>query len=186
MRLKLKNIRIAFPELFQAKINDTYPDQPPKFNLRALIDKDDPQIEVIKAAITEVAKAEFKDKAALTLKQLAAQDRLPLHDGDLKASLDGHEGMDYINLSSRTRPTVLNKNKTLATEANSPFYSGCRCDLIFEVSAYYNRQKQPCVSVELAGVMFVGDDTPLEGGGITTAKVDEFDTYEDSDDDFSI
>jgi len=178
MRIKLKNVRIAYPELFNAKLNGTFPDQPAKYNCRVLLDKSDPQVGIVKSGISNVATDAFKDKATLILKSLSAQDRLPIHDGDLKPDLDGHEGNYYLNLSSKSKPTVLNKNKTPATESASPFYSGCRADVILEITAYLNRQKQHCVSVELAGVMFVGDDEPLATGSVKVAKADEFDDYE--------
>jgi hypothetical protein len=55
MKLKLKNVRLSFPNLFVAKAGDQ-PGSVPKFSAGLLLEPTDPQVEEIKKAMSEVGR----------------------------------------------------------------------------------------------------------------------------------
>ena len=80
MKLKLNNVRLAFPVLFEAKTVNG--EGKPAFSASFLIDPADPQVKALNQAIEQVANEKWGAKAAAILKQMRATDKVALHDGD--------------------------------------------------------------------------------------------------------
>ena len=67
MKLKLTNVRLAFPTLWEAKTVNG--EGKPAFSATFLIDPADPQVKTINAAIDQVAAEKWGAKADAILKQ---------------------------------------------------------------------------------------------------------------------
>ena len=68
MKLKLNNVRLAFPVLFEAKTVNG--EGKPAFSASFLMDPADPQVKALNQAIEQVAKDKWGAKADAILKQM--------------------------------------------------------------------------------------------------------------------
>lgn len=171
MKIQLKNVRAAFLNaLFEAKTVNG--EGKPAFSATFLLDPADPQVKTIEAAIEAVAKEKWGAKAEAILKQMRAQDKLCLHDGDLKANYDGFPGNLYVSSRSNTRPLVIDADKSPLAESDGRPYSGCYVNASLELWAQDNNYGKR-VNAQLRGVQFFKDGDAFAGGG--AASEDEFD-----------
>lgn len=170
MKLKLSNVRLAFPALFEAKTVNG--EGKPAFSAVFLIEADSPQIKAINQAIEAVAKDKWGAKADAYLKQMRAADKLCLHDGDLKSAYDGFAGMLFISARSATRPLVLDADKTPLTEKDGKPYAGCYVNASIELWPQDNNYGKR-VNASLRGVQFARDGDAFAGSA--PASEDEFD-----------
>ncbi len=166
MRVHLKDVRITFPQLFDAKQVNGQGE--PKFSAAFLVPRDHPQIGEIQKAITEAAAAKWGAKADIELKKLKAADRLAVHDGDAKSDYEGYEGNLFINASNRIRPLVIDGNRAPLTASDGKPYSGCYVNVILEFWAQDN-QFGKRVNASLLGVQFSKDGERLAGGAVAAA-----------------
>ncbi|MFU2088177.1 DUF2815 family protein [Bordetella bronchiseptica] len=170
MKLKLNNVRLAFPVLFEAKTVNG--EGKPAFSASFLIDPSDAQVKALNQAIEQVAKEKWGAKADAVLKQMRAQDKVCLHDGDLKANYDGFPGNQYVSARSATRPLVIDKDRSPLAEADGKPYAGCYVNASIELWAQDNNYGKR-VNAGLRGVQFLRDGDAFAGGG--AASEDEFD-----------
>lgn len=174
MKLKLNNVRLAFAVLFEAKTVNG--EGKPAFSASFLIDPADPQVKVLNAAIDQIAKEKWGAKAEAILKQMRAQDKVALHDGDLKSNYDGFPGNLYVSARALTRPLVIDKDKSPLTEQDGKPYSGCYVNASIELWAQDNNYGKR-INASLRGVQFFRDGDAFAGGG--AASEDEFDDLEE-------
>ncbi len=170
MKLKLTNVRLAFPTLFEAKTVNG--EGKPAFSGSFLIDPADPQVKTINAAIELVAKEKWGAKAEAMLKSMRAGDKTCLHNGDLKANYDGFPGNLYISSRNPMRPTVVAQDKTPLVEADGKPYAGCYVHAVLELWAQDNNYGKR-INATLMGVQFYRDGDSFTGGGV--ASEDDFD-----------
>lgn len=170
MKIKLTNVRLAFPTLFEAKTVNG--EGKPAFSASFLLDPADPQVKALNAAIEQVAKDKWGAKADAILKQMRAQDKVALHDGDLKANYDGFPGNLYVSARSATRPLVIDSDKSPLVEADGKPYAGCYVNASVELWPQDNNYGKR-VNASLRGVQFFRDGDAFAGGG--AASEDEFD-----------
>ena len=122
MKIRLNNVRLAFPVLFEAKTVNG--EGKPAFSASFLLDPADPQVQAINNAIEQVAKEKWGARADAILKQLRSQDKTALHDGDIKSNYEGFAGRLYVSARSTARPLVIDKDKTPLTERDGRPYAG--------------------------------------------------------------
>lgn len=170
MKVKLTNVRLAFPVLFEAKTVNG--EGKPAFSASFLLDPADPQVKALNQAIEQVAKDKWGAKAEAILKQMRAQDKVALHDGDLKANYDGFPDNLYVSARSATRPLVIDKDKSPLTEQDGKPYAGCFVNASIELWPQDNNYGKR-VNASLRGVQFFRDGDAFAGGG--AASEDEFD-----------
>lgn len=168
MKIVLKNVRIAFAHgLFEARQVNGQGDA--KYSPSFLLPKDHPQVKEINDTMIAVAKAQWDDKAAQVYKGLRAQDRLTLHDGDVK-DYAGFEGMFYISASSKNEPVVVDRNPKVAlTAASGKPYSGCYVNASIDIWAQDNQYGKR-INAGLLGVQFAQDGERLGGGAVGSAN----------------
>jgi len=169
MIITLKNVRLAFPELFEAKTVNG--EGEPAFSASFLMAKDDPQVKEINAAIDEIAKAKWGAKAAGVIKEMRAKDKVCLHDGDLKENYAGFPGNMFISARNKTRPLVVDRDKTELSRADGKPYAGCYVFASIELWAQDNNYGKR-VNATLRGVQFYKDGDAFTGGA--PANPDEF------------
>ena len=76
MKLRLNNVRLAFPNIFEPQVSD---DGKSSYGASLLLDPNDPQVKAINATIEAVAKEKWTSKADVLLKQIRAADKTALH-----------------------------------------------------------------------------------------------------------
>lgn len=170
MSVKLKDVRLAFPNLFVPKAFEA--GGKADFNGAFLLPKDHPQIAEIKQAMKEAAKEKWGAKAQDTYALLEKQGKLAMRDGDTKPDLDGYEGHMFINARNKTKPTVVDKDKSELSESSGKPYAGCFVNVILEFWAQDNQYGKR-INASLGGVQFLRDGDAFSGG--RPASADDFD-----------
>lgn len=178
MKLKLKNVRLAFPQLFEAKAVNGEGD--PAFSATFLMAPDHPAVAEIKAAVETIGKEKWGARWPVVKKELEAKDKTPLHDGDSKASYAGFEGMLYVSARNRSRPTIVDADRTPLTQQDGRPYGGCYVYAHIELWAQDNNFGKR-INASLRGVQFYRDGDAFSGGG--AASDDEMDDLSVGDDD---
>ncbi|NKD56055.1 MULTISPECIES: DUF2815 family protein [unclassified Haematospirillum] len=170
MKIKLENVRLTFPVLFEARTVNG--EGKPAFSASFLLDPADPQVKALNQAIEQVAREKWGAKTEAVLKQMRAQDKVCLHDGDLKSNYDGFPGGLYVSARSTIRPLVIDKDRSPLTEADGKPYAGCYVNASVELWAQDNNYGKR-INAGLRGVQFFRDGDAFAGGG--AASEDEFD-----------
>lgn len=168
MKLIVKNTRLAFPAIFEPK---PVAGEEPAFSASLIIPADHPQMKEIEAAIEAVAKEKWGAKAAETLKAIRAKGNTCLHNGDEKANYDGFEGNFYISARSKTRPLILDRDKSPLTASDGRPYGGSFVIASLELWAQDNNFGKR-VNAQLKGVQFYADGDAFSGGA--PADPDDF------------
>lgn len=177
MKLKLSNVRINFPVLFEPKKFANDAASKAAFSASFLVPKTSPMVKQIEAAILEAAKEKWGAKAAERLKLARSKDNVFFRDGDLKAE-DYPEQEGHMLASTRTynRPLVIGADKSPLTEAEGKIYSGCYVNVSFDIWAQDFRGV-PRINAQLQGVQFSKDGDAFVGG--RAASPEEFDDVSD-------
>lgn len=170
MKLKLENVRLAFPELFTAKTVNG--EGEPAFSASFLFAPDHPAAKLVREAQEEVGKQKWGAKWPTVKKEMEAKDRLALHDGDAKASYAGYEGNMYVSSRNKVRPVVVDRDRTPLQPGDSKPYAGCYVTALVELWAQDNAYGKR-INASLRGVQFLKDGDAFSGGGV--ASEDEFD-----------
>ena len=176
MRVKINNARLAFPELFTPKAVNG--EGEPAYSATFILEAGSAQVAELEKAIEDVATAKWGAKAQAQIQRLRKTDKLCLRDGDDKP-YDGFKGKLYVSARNRTRPTVVDRDRSPLTREDGRPYGGCYVSAIVELWAQDNQYGQR-VNASLVGVQFVRDGEPFGDGGISA---DQFDGFDDGDDD---
>lgn len=175
MKIKLSNVRLAFPALFEAKTVNGEGD--PAFSAAFLFEQDHPAVAELKAAFEAIGKDKWGAKWPAVKKEIEAKDRTALHDGDTKAGYAGFEGNMFVSARSKTRPLVIDRDKSALTAADGKPYAGCYVNASIELWPQDNNYGKR-INASLRGVQFLRDGDAFAGGG--AASEDEFDAVEGS------
>lgn len=172
-RMMLKNVRLAFPSLYEATVVGDDPKAKPRYSAMLIIPTDHPQFVEIQTKMKAVAKDKWKDKAADIYKGLEKSDKLALHDGDTKSQYDGVAGNFFISAASQesARPTVIDQNKSPLTAKDGKPYAGCYVNASIDLWAQDNGFGKR-INAQLRGVQFLRDGDAFAAG--RPADSDEF------------
>lgn len=167
MKIKLQNVRLIFPSVFTKA---TFEGEEGKFQGTFLISKDDSKThqEILKAI--ETAKKEYKDPS-IKIKDTM----IFIKDGDDEEN-EVFNGHWVVKASNKTRPTVLDRDKSQLDESDGKIYSGVYVNAIISPWVQDNKYGKR-VNATLLGIQFVKDGERI--GGSQTASVDDFDDIED-------
>jgi hypothetical protein len=167
MNLKLNYVRAAFVNTHVPR-SVTGEDQP-AYSLTSILHPDHEGITQCREVIDSVGKEKWGGKWPTIKKELEAKDRLPLHSGDTKADYAGFAGNYFISARSKTRPLVIDRDKTpLVAEDGKP-YSGCYVNVSLDIWAMDNQYgRRICAS--LRGVQFAADGDPFSGSQSASAE----------------
>lgn len=168
MKVKLTNVRLSFPDLFEAV---QYQGQGPH-NYRAsfLFGADHPAKAAVDAAIKAVAADKWKDKAGQVLAGIFGNaNKCCLVDGNTKA-YDGYAGnwcLSATRPQDKGRPLVIDGAKSpLVAEDGKP-YAGCFVNASVEFWAQDNSFGK-AVRCTLLGVQFARDGDAFTAGASAT------------------
>lgn len=178
-KVLLRNVRLAFPELWKAsKVDPDDPGAKAAFSAALLLPTDHPQIDEINAAIDAAAVDKWEAKGPAMVAALRQQDRVCLHNGDLK-NYDGYAGNWFINARTPAKPLVLDRNPknadgtaNILEEGSGRPYGGCYVNASIEIYAQEHPKGGKRVNASLKGVQFVSDGDAFAGG--PPASPDEF------------
>lgn len=178
-RIMLKNVRLAFPNLFEP--STVAGEGEPRYSAALILGSDHPQIKEINDKIKAVATEKWKDKADAMIKSLEKTGKLALHDGDEKPNYDGFPGNMFVSASAKVsaRPTVINSDKTPLTDRDGKIYAGCYVNVSLDLWAQDNAYGKR-VNAQLRGVQFLRDGDAFSAG--RPADNDEFDDVTDGAD----
>lgn len=178
-RILIKNVRIAFPNLFEP--STVAGEGEPRYGAAFILAADHPQLKEIEAKIKAIAIDKWKDKGDAVLKGLEKTDKVALHDGDTKPGYDGFSGNMFISASAKTsaRPTVINKDKTPLTDRDGVVYAGCYVNASIDFWAQDNAYGKR-INAQLRGVQFAKDGDAFSAG--RPADADEFEDMSDGAD----
>jgi hypothetical protein len=181
MKARLNNVRIAFANIFEAKSVQGEGD--PRYSAAFIINPKSADVAAIEAAIEATAKEKWKDKAPAILKKLKEEKRVafqraPRVNGDGEV-YPGFEGMFSLNAGNKSRPLVIDRDKTPLTAADGKPYSGCYVDASVEFWAQDNQYGKR-INATLRGVQFRADGDSFGGGA--PASTDEFDDLSEGSD----
>lgn len=178
MRIMLTKARLAFADIFEAK---AIMESKPRFSATFLISKTDRQVKEIEKYIEQIANEKWGAKASAILKQLYASGRVAFYDGDTK-DYDGFADTMAINASSKARPSIADRDKTVLVEEDGKPYAGCYVNAIIDIWAQDNKYGKR-INATLAGVQFVEHGDAFSGS--RPASLDEFEDLSAQDTDAS-
>jgi len=181
MNVKLQNVRLSYPNLFEAKSGPEGGE--PKYSASLLMSKVDnlPQIKTMQDAILEVAKAEWgADKVKWNNGQLylkksdgkAAIVKVCLRDGSEKPDTDGYgEGIMFFSASNKMAPAVVdrNPNNRLDSKSGRP-YAGCQVNAAIRLWAQDNNFGRR-INAQLQAIQFFADGESFGDAPIDPATV---------------
>ena len=179
MLVKLQNVRLSFPDLFEAKPY-TAGDKP-MHSATFLIPKGSDLDKTVWKAIKDQVKVKFglnDEKAQKLIDSIKNNpNKFCYQDGDTK-TYDGYEGHMALRAKAEKRPTVIDRDKAPLQAADGRPYAGCYVNAFVEFFGYNNSGKG--VSAGLGGVQFVKDGDAFGGG--TRVSEDDFDDLGDGAD----
>jgi hypothetical protein len=178
MIVKLQNVRLSFPDLFTPRAFQAGGDA--KYKATFLIPKaDKAQLATVNAAIRSVAETKWGKKADAVLKGIAGNSmRFCFQDGATK-EYDGYEDAWAVSAGNKSRPTIIDRDKSPLTQDDGRPYAGCYVNAIIEFFAYDNSGNG--ISASLKGVQFVRHGEAFGGGSPVSA--DEFDDLSTEEED---
>lgn len=162
--IKLLNVRLSFPHLFQPHAMEE--GQEKKFGATFLLDVDKHArtIEQIDKVIDRLVLDEFK-KAMPHIKSC-------LRDGNEKPNMEGYgDGVMFLSASNKVRPPVVNQDMSPIAETDGIIYAGCYVNATIRLWVQNNKWGKR-VNAGLRAVMFVADGESF-GAGPVNAE-DEF------------
>lgn len=81
------------------------------------------------------------------------------------AIIDGFEGMVYINATTKNRPLVVNRDRTVLAEEDGIVYAGCTVNMKVEPYTWtYKKTGKKGVGFNLRSIQFVKDGDPFGRG----------------------
>lgn len=187
-RIILKNVRIAWPHLFE---QNTFQGDPTGYDALFLISKKDTEnVTIVKKQIQKL----LVENDAKGLKS----NKICFKDGDLEDKQEYYGFYILKSTSKNNQPLVLHSDKTQATKENNPIYSGCYVNASVDFW-FMNNQYGKRVLSNLHAVMFskdgdrIGNGAPskdviltdfdsIESQKHKDALQTDFDTFDDYDD----
>ena len=160
--VKLNNVRLSFPALWQAR---TGPDanSKPSFQAAFILDKKDnaKDIETVRATIAAIGKESFKGKLP---------PKVCLREGTEKGDVDGYgEGVMFINARSDKRPHVVGRKLEVLTEDDGKPYAGCYVNATIRLWAQDNQYGKR-INAQLRAVQYVKDGAAFGEGSVDVNK----------------
>ena len=163
MNIFLKEVRIAFPALFEAEPFEQ--GGQPRYSAVFLIEPGSENDKKIRAAIKQVAAESWDKKADAMLKSFEGNsNKFCYLDGNTK-DYDGFEGMMYLSAHRREVDgpvTVIDRNRAPLTKTSGKPYGGSYVNASVDIWAQV--QNYPGVRCGMLGVQFVKDGDAFGGG----------------------
>ncbi len=171
MKIKIMNVRLAFPELWEA-VPFSEGDKYKRFGCALLVPKDHPQRGEIQQAILAAGVEKYGPK----FKDPAFRKTVKIHawrDGDEK-EYEGYPGNFYISANrneKKGRPRIVDRDNTPLTPADGRPYGGCFVNAVIEFYGHTTHGKT--LNCSLLGLQFERNGESFSGGA--SASESDFD-----------
>jgi hypothetical protein len=170
-KVKLQNVRIAFPNLFE-------PDSYTRYGATFIIEPDNPGLKTVNAAIKKLVDAELKGK-------MPGPSNVCLKKGSEKSSTyAGFTESNYFISASRKEPfkpnQIIHRDKSAIT-TDGAIYAGCYVNVVLELWAQDNQYGKR-INASPVGIQFVKDGDRF-GRGASDLAEDDFDELPELEDD---
>jgi hypothetical protein len=174
MKLKLKNVRLAFPSLHEPSAFAGSDDK--SFQAAFIFPPDHPAKKLMDDACLEAAKEKWGAKGQAEFDKLVKADKIAIHDGDSKSDYEGYEGNYFVNARSKAKPTIRDADgKTDLVAQDGKPYAGCYVVALIEIYAQDNSYGKR-INASLRGVQFFRDGDAFSGSA--PASDEEFEDLE--------
>jgi hypothetical protein len=174
----LKDVRIAFPRLFEAKEYEAG-DGKFRYDATFIVSPGSDAEKVINKAYKEAAQAKFLKKTDTTLEMIKMNlQKNCWYEGRLK-DLDGYEGNMILAAHRSAKdgaPKVMRRDKSAITSDNGEIYSGCYVNASVEIWAQDGTNTG--MRCTFAGIQFLRDGDSF--GGAKKSDGSEFDDLGDA------
>lgn len=175
MIVKLKNVRLSFPALFEKRSFGDDPDDEGSYSAAFILDEEEHEelLEDIENAIDKVAKEKWGKKIPRNLKKC-------LRDGVEKEGTDGYgEGFYFITARNSKKVPIVDRSVVVITADNPEApYAGCYVNATVRLWAQDNKYGKR-VNAQLRAVQFKAHGDPF--GEAPVNPDDEFDVEEGGD-----
>jgi hypothetical protein len=161
MEIIIKDVRLSYPTLFQAK-EFKAGDGKPRWSAAFIIEPGSDNDNHIKAAIESEAKAVWGAKAPAILKTVAGQsNKYCYNDGSTKANEEYQGKMVLATHRSTklTRPLIIDRDKSPLTSDDSRPYGGCYVNAKVEI--YCQTGENTGVRASFSVIQFSRDGEPF-------------------------
>jgi hypothetical protein len=184
MKMLIKNVRMAFPAIFEA---EAFGDGDPAYGAKFIVPSNHPQLAEIRKEVIRAATEKWGEKGAGVLALLKDDKKVAWVEGPYRnKNGDIYDGFDNaFHLSTRNggkapvKPSVFDQHNRSVTQADGVVYSGCYVDASVEFYAQDNGYGRR-INCSLRGVRKAGDGDSFGGGG--AASADEFGAPADVED----
>lgn len=191
-RVKLNNVRIVFPVLFTPEEYRQGDGKGFFYSASFLVERSNPGLPALSTAIRVAAEQKWKEKAEGMLNLAKARDKLPVHDGDMKASKAyGAAFVGKLYVSARNKVTPQNTPPQVFALEQDPAtglarvilanegrpYSGEYVNVILDAFAY-SKDGGEGVACSIAGVQSLNRGERLAGGA--SASASDFESVPDT------
>lgn len=161
MKIIIKDVRLSYPTLFQAR-EFKAGDGKPRWSAAFIIEPGSDNDNHIKAAIESEAKAIWGAKASAILKTVMGQsNKYCYNDGSTKANEEYQGKMVLATHRSAklTRPLVIDRDKSPLTSDDSRPYGGCYVNAKVEI--YCQTGENTGVRASFSVIQFARDGEPF-------------------------
>ena len=176
----LKDVTLSLASLFRPYINRENVNSKPNYHADLILARTHPQFAEVQERIREAAKKRWGAEWEAVLTQLSAQDRIPVHRGEIgRPGKPEYSGMVFISANSKNQPQIIvsenGKNIVINDNPAHPFapYSGCKVNAHIDIWGLVARPGQPArICSGLLGIQFLEHGTRL--GNTVPSSLDEF------------
>lgn len=182
--LVLRDVRIAFPELWEATQFDGQGEH--RYSTAFLVDPASETHKKIEAMIDQVAAAKWGVKAKAKLAGLVGiPNKFCYMDGHRKADYAGFAGNMALSATRKLkdgRPVVVDRNKSPITAEDGKIYAGCYVNATVDIWAQDGTY--PGIRATIINVQFVKDGESFGGAApASDVGLDDLGYSEDTDED---
>lgn len=184
--LKLLDVRLSRVSLIRpyigkdAKVDPSTGKQQGKYHADLIISTTHPQYARLKELMRAAAVKKWKSEAEQVLQQIAAQDKLCVHRGDItRAGKPEYAGKLYISANNDIQPNIVvtDNGVNLSTQDGSltpahPLfpYAGSHANVIIDIWGYAHPTGGKGISCTLTGVQFLRHDQRLAGSSVASTS----------------
>lgn len=183
IQILIENVRISYAYLYKPYVGKGDDGKETRsYKLHALMPPTHPSLQVVKNAQRAAAAVGWPGAHERVLLELAATDRLCLHDGTIyKADDPNYAGNKFVSASGKAKPRLVvtrnGANVEVGEDDPCALYSGCWANVMVAIWPQGPASKPgkwgKRINAQLMGVQFLRHDEKFGGGG-RIARPDEF------------
>lgn len=183
MDVRIDRVSLTKPFIGQdAPIDPATGQKVGKYHVDCILPPDHPQLPAFQQLMREAVVRKFKDEAAVVLEQIRANNKFPLHRGDVdRAGKAQYAGMLYISANNDEQPTIVvtengvniaNRGTPVVLTPSHPLYPypGCYANVQLSVYGYSHPKGGKGVAAQVMGVQFNRHGQRLMGAQVSSAS----------------